>query len=144
MNRLLLWATCCLFLVSCETPSGSTVPKIALEELGPTTIVALEDSIYMRISFFDGNGDLGENLTSEKNLFVVDERLELAHEFRISNMVPGGAEVPIQGSLEWTIPSVFLTNSLGETEEVTYRIYVIDRAGNQSNTIVTNPITIQP
>jgi hypothetical protein len=115
-----------------------------LEELGPEHIVALEYSIYLRISFVDSDGDLGENLTSENNLFVVDERLELAHEFRISNMVPGGAEVPIQGELEWAIPSVFLTNSNGESEFVTYRIYVVDRAGNKSNTITTAPITILP
>ena len=144
MKQLFLFI-CAGFLWSACTPNfSSSIPEIQLQELGPEHIVALEDSIYMRISFFDSDGDLGENLTSENNLFVVDERLELAHEFRISNMVPGGAEVPIQGELEWTIPSVFLTNSNGESEFVTYRIYVVDRAGNKSNTITTAPITILP
>jgi hypothetical protein len=144
MKQLFLFMCAGLLWSACTPNLSSSIPEIQLEELGPEHIVALEYSIYMRISFFESDGDLGENLTSENNLFVVDERLELAHEFRISNMVPGGAEVPIQGELEWAIPSVFLTNSNGESEFVTYRIYVVDRAGNKSNTITTAPITILP
>lgn len=129
-------------LIACEDPIiRSNVPKIELLEVGPETVIQYEDSIYMRISFHDGNGDLGENLTSDKNLFVIDNRLGLAHEFRISAIVPGGAEVPIQGELEWTIPSVYLTDS-NTTETVTYDIYLFDRAGNQSNTLTTSAITI--
>lgn len=131
-----------LTLLSCEdTVLPSSIPEIALIEVGPETVVQYNDSIYMRISFYDGNGDLGENLTSDNNLFVIDNRLGLAHEFRISAIVPGGAEVPIQGELEWTIPSVYLTGT-DPSETVTYDIYVIDRAGNQSNTLTTSPITI--
>jgi len=131
-----------LTLLSCEdTVLPSSIPEIALIEVGPETVVQYNDSIYMRISFYDGNGDLGENLTSDNNLFVIDNRLGLAHEFRISAIVPGGAEVPIQGELEWTIPSVYLTGT-DPSETVTYSIYVIDREGNQSNTLITSPITI--
>ena len=144
MKQIFLLFYTGLFWCACTPNFSSSIPEIQLEELGPEHIVALEDSIYMRISFFDSVVDLGENLTSENNIFVVDERLELVHEFRISNMVPGGVEVPIQGELEWTIPSVFLTNSNGESEFVTYRIYLVDRAGNKSNTITTAPITILP
>ena len=119
----------------------NTYLKLPLEEIGPDQVVALEDSIYMRIGFYDKDGDLGENFTDDRNLFVLDHRLNLAHEFRISNIVPGGAEVPIQGSLEWTIPSIYITNG-NASQKVSYSIYVVDRAGNQSNTLETPQITI--
>lgn len=132
-----------LAVVSCNGSFGDA-PEIAIEQVGPTSVVQFKDSIYMRISFYDPNGDLGENLVDENNLFVVDNRLDLTHEYRISNMVPGGAQVPIQGELEWTIGGLFLTNTSNQPEDVTYTIYVIDRAGNQSNILTTDPIEILP
>ena len=139
MRQQILLLLITLFASSCDR--NKYVPQITLEEVGPDQVVALEDSIYMRIGFYDKDGDLGENFTDDRNLFVVDHRLNLAHEFRISNIVPGGAEVPIQGSLEWTIPSVYITNG-NATQKVSYSIYVVDRAGNQSNTLETPEITI--
>ena len=128
-----------LAVASCDR--NKYAPQISLEEVGPEQVVALEDSIYMRIGFYDKDGDLGENFTDDKNLFVVDQRLNLAHELRISNIVPGGADVPIQGFLEWTIPSVYITNG-NASQKVNYSIYVVDRAGNQSNILGTPTITI--
>jgi hypothetical protein len=49
--------------------------------------------------------------------------------------------VSIQGELEWTINSVYVTGS-ENSETVDYDIYVVDRAGNQSNVLVTPAITI--
>ena len=129
-----------LLMASCGRGS-SEAPQISLEEVGPGTITEYQDSIYMRISFYDKDGDLGENFTDDPNLFVLDNRLGIAHEFRISNIVPGGAEVSIQGELEWTINSVYITG--GEASEVVdYDIYVVDRAGNQSNILTTPSITV--
>lgn len=139
MIKSLQIASIVLFLVSCN--QNKYVPQIVLEEVGPDTVVALEDSIYMRISFYDKDGDLGENFTDDKNLFIIDSRLNLAHEYRISNIVPGGAEVPIQGELEWTIPSVYITNG-NASQKVSYSIYVVDRAGHQSNILETQEIRI--
>lgn len=139
MRKLIVffWA---LAAASCNG-NKSNPPEINLEEVSPGTIQEYKDSIYMRISFYDKDGDLGENFTDDPNLFVIDNRLGLAHEFRISNIVPGGAEVSIQGELEWTINSVYVTGS-ENSETVDYDIYVVDRAGNQSNVLVTPAITI--
>lgn len=119
----------------------SEAPQISLEEVGPGSIAEYQDSIYMRISFYDKDGDLGENFTDDPNLFVIDNRLGIAHEFRISNIVPGGAEVSIQGELEWTINGVYITDN--ETSQIVdYNIYVVDRAGNQSNILTTPGISV--
>ena len=129
-----------LVLAACGQGS-SEAPQISLEEVGPGTIREYQDSIYMRISFYDKDGDLGENFTDDPNLFVLDNRLGIAHEFRISNIVPGGAEVSIQGELEWTINSVYITGN-ESSETVDYDIYMVDRAGNQSNILTTPSITV--
>ena len=55
-----------LFASSCDR--NKYVPQITLEEIGPDQVVALEDSIYMRIGFYDKDGDLGENFTDDRNL----------------------------------------------------------------------------
>ena len=60
-----------LFLASCEdTIVRTTKPSIELQEVGPETVVQYNDSIYMRIGFYDKDGDLGENFTDDRNLFV--------------------------------------------------------------------------
>lgn len=140
MKKLLLFISTITLCFSCANTS-SNAPQISLEEIGPGTITEFQDSIYMRISFFDQDGDLGENYTDEPNLFVVDNRLELVHEFRISNIVPNGAEVQIQGELEWTINSVYLTGN-NASETVDYDIYLVDRAGNRSNVITTPSVEV--
>ena len=117
-------------------------PEIALESSGPTTVVEFVDSIEIVLSFRDMDGDLGENYTDDKNLFVLDSRLGLYHTYRISSLVPGGASVPIQGELKFTIPSVFLSTAQLNEEKVHYTIHVIDRAGNESNRVETPQITI--
>lgn len=139
MRKSILFSLAVL-AVSCGR-NRTHAPEISLEEVSPGTVQEYQDSIYMRISFYDKDGDLGENFTDDPNLFVVDNRLGLAHEFRISNIVPGGAEVSIQGELEWTINSVYITGS-ENSETVDYDIYVVDRAGNYSNVLVTPSITI--
>lgn len=134
---LLLFAFAC----SCREALGKNDPVIALLEVGPTTIVEYKDSVYIKLSFYDANGDLGENFTDDDNLFVVDDRLGVAHAYRISNLVPGGANVAIQGELVCLIPSVFMTGN-GPSENLSYTIYVIDRAGHHSNEVNTGPLTV--
>ena len=126
---------------ACREALGKNDPVIALLEVGPTTLVECEDSLYIRLSFYDANGDLGENFTDDDNLFAVDDRMGVAHAYRISNLVPGGVNVAIQGELEFLIPSVFLTGS-GPSEELSYTIYVVDRAGHHSNNVNTGALTV--
>ena len=73
MRQQILLLLIILFAGSCDR--NKYVPQITLEEVGPDQVVALEDSIYMRIGFYDKDGDLGENFTDDRNLFVVDHRL---------------------------------------------------------------------
>lgn len=67
--------------------------------------------------------------------------IDLTYSYRIRELVPGGAEVPIRGSLELTLPNTVITNG-SSSEQVTYTIWVQDQAGHESNRISAGPITV--
>lgn len=116
-------------------------PSISLVSVGPSTVIELQDSIQFVIAYEDGDGDLGENSPDVKNLFLTDNRIDLEYSFRIKELVPNGAEVPIKGELVLTLPNTVITD--GSTEQqVSYTIYVKDRAGHQSNSLTAGPITV--
>lgn len=116
-------------------------PTIDLVKIGPSTVVELQDSIYIEISYEDGDGDLGENAPDAKNFFLRDERIDLTYQYRISELAPSGSDVPIKGKLILILPNTVITNGSTQ-EEVTYSIWVKDRAGNKSNTLTAGPITV--
>jgi hypothetical protein len=143
-ERMLLASLCAsaIFMSSCkeEYPFGAS-PEIAMIKYGPDTVRQFVDSIYFSISYNDGDGDLGENDTDADNLIVTDTRIGVKHTFRIKQLVPGGAQVPIKGTLNFSIPNTFLTGSSNQ-EELSYSIYVKDRAGHQSNVLTAGPIVV--
>lgn len=116
-------------------------PSIELVSIGPSTVVELQDSIQIVIRYEDGDGDLGENTPDAKNYYLVDERIDLEYRFRIRELVPNSASVPIAGTLVLTLPNTVITNG-STSEELTYSIWIVDRAGNQSNTVTAGPITV--
>ena len=82
-----------------------------------------------------------KTLPERKNLFLIDNRIDVEYTYRIQDLVPGDDAVPIEGNLSFSIPNTYLTGT-DSLESVTYRIYVVDRAGNRSNQILAGPITI--
>jgi len=118
------------------------IPEIKLIKTNPTTVTALQEPIYFEIEYTDGNGDLGENDPDAKNLTLIDTRINIKYQYRIKELVPNGANVPISGTLLFSIPNAFITN--GEpSQTVEYRIFVTDRAGNKSNEISSGKILIE-
>ena len=116
-------------------------PSITLMVSGPDTVQEFTDSVYFKIAYEDGDGDLGENDTDDHNLFVTDNRNGIQYKYRIRELVPGGASVPIRGQLSFSIKNTFIIGS-SPTEVVTYNIELQDRAGNASNVLTSAPILI--
>jgi hypothetical protein len=77
----------------------------------------------------------------ENNLFMEDSRNGVVYGFRVRQLAPDDAEIAITGNLNVEVPSVPIIGS-GDTETLTYTIHMIDRAGNESNRVVTSPITV--
>jgi hypothetical protein len=119
----------------------SPVPEISFVSASPQTVTAYSTSLVVAISYLDGDGDLGENNTDANNLFMADSRNGVVYGFRVRQLAPDDANIAITGNLNVEVPSVPIVGS-GDSETFTYTIHVVDRAGNESNRVVTAPITV--
>ena len=136
---LLLFAFCIL-LPSCskDKPVYSEVPEISFVSISSTSVNS-SDPLTFVISYQDGDGDLGENSPDIHNLYLTDNRIGSSYQYRISELAPTTSLI-IKGTL-----SIILDNAglLGAgPENVTYSIYVVDRAGHTSNTVLSPTVTV--
>jgi hypothetical protein len=118
----------------------SDVPEINLVSVSSTS-VAEGDPVTFVISYVDGDGDLGENTASVYNLFVTDTRVNVTYKYRIKQLAPDNANIIIKGNLDVLLNSTAITDG-SNAQTVVYTIYMVDRAGHQSNTITCSPVTI--
>ena len=114
-------------------------PSIKLISVAPSTVRAFADSLVFNISYTDGDGDLGENNSNAQNLFIKDNRINITYNYRINQLSP--AAVPIQGTLSVVLKNTGITDQ-SNSQQVSFDIFVRDRAGHESNKITTNSITI--
>ena len=119
----------------------SDVPEIEFVSVNPSTVVEYQDSLTFTISYRDGDGDLGENGVGVENLFLTDSRNDVTYTFRIKQLAPDGADIAIQGNLNVVLQSAAILDG-SASQTFTYEIYVVDRAGNQSNTVTTSSVTV--
>ena len=62
--------------------------------------------------------------------------------YHVQMLAPQGQELSIAGELQLKIKNSFLLGT-GETETTSYQLTLVDRAGNESNVVITDPITIK-
>ena len=141
--RNLLYILLLIFLFSCKKENPiSDIPEIEFISISPTIVQEFSDEIIITISYFDANGDLGENNPDVKNMFIKDNRNEIEYEYRIPELTPIGSNIAIQGNFDIKISGTGITDE-SSSQKVDYDLYVKDRAANKSNTITTSSITIQ-
>ena len=138
-----LVATLFIILCSCKKNKDdkSVIPQIEFVSLSPSTVFQNQDSITFSIKYTDGDGDLGENNPGVKNLYLTDSRIQIPYSYRVEQLAPTGSSVAIQGTLNIVLKNILLTNSSTQ-QTATFNIYMVDRAGNQSNTVTSTPVTI--
>ena len=135
--------TCMLFM-SCdkeEVMHLADIPRIELVSVSHDTIRQYEDVLVLRISYQDGNGDIGFEDPQDYALFVRDIRLESFDGFYVGPITPPGVQVPIQGELTIEFPSLFLFGN-GDVEQTRFQIKMYDRAGHESNVLETGTVAI--
>jgi hypothetical protein len=131
-----------MFLMACNIGPGiGEVPEIAFESVMPNVVTEYQDSLYFTISYRDGDGDLGQNNTDDNNLFIQDSRNQVIYGFRIQQLAPDNAEISIQGNINVTLANTAIING-GASESVSYTIWVVDRAGNESNRVNSSTVTV--
>lgn len=124
-----------------EVEPVSPIPQVLAVAVSPGSVQEFNGEINFIISYTDGDGDLGENNPDAKNLFVIDNRIGLAEEFRIPVLAPEGSGISIEGDLTVTLSGTGITDN-SSSQTFNYTVYLIDRAGNESNRFETANITV--
>jgi hypothetical protein len=129
----------CTELTVVDHPAGP--PTITFEDIQPRQVTEFKDSIVVVISFKDPDGDIGYDDPNIYSLSVRDMRLEKPDWYHVSLLGVEGSEVNLKGTFNLTIKNSFLLGTSG-SEKTSYEIILLDRAGNRSNAILTDQITI--
>lgn len=134
---------CILIVASCKKDKNtiSNTPAIEFVSVTPSQVKEYQDEISFTISYIDGDGDLGENNPDVKNLFLTDSRNGVTYEYRIQQLAPDGATIAIKGNLSVILNNTGITDG-SNSQTFTYSMYIVDRAGNQSNTITSSPVVV--
>lgn len=144
MKYLSIILMCCLAIWGCKKSSSddfNETPVIEFISVSPQQVTEFQDSLTFTISYKDGDGDLGENNSDAENLFLIDSRNGVQYAFRIRQLAPTCSSIAIQGNLQVVLEHTSIVGT-GNTEQVSYDIYVVDRAGHQSNTVSSSTITV--
>ena len=133
-----------MFLSACKKDEIEfpVEPSITYTSISPAIAIQYSDHVVIAIRYEDGDGDLGENNDNVKNCFVTDNRIGITYQFRIQQLAPTGASIPIKGPLNIDIGGQALTDSSAQ-QNVSYTLYVVDRAGHKSNSVTTASIVIK-
>jgi len=154
-----------LLMYSCvDKPDFSDIPNIKFESISRTHVNQF-DSLWLTLSFEDGDGNLGKLKGSSANCnsvceydsdtscfkdpyygaFLIDMRDSCFVNIFLPDFEPDGNVKAVSGELKINIPPVFckLQNCTNCTEDtLVYKIIVRDASLNWSNTILSDTIFI--
>lgn len=133
-----------LVIVGCQKDDEipfSDVPEIELLGVSNDTIVQYDSILTISITYQDGDGDIGFESPDKYAVFVRDTRLEDFDGFYVGPVAPPDANVPVTGRIDIEFPSLFLFGN-GNSEKTNFEIKMYDRAGHESNLLVTQDIII--
>ena len=156
--KYLIIALIATTIFGCTTsPQFSVVPEltyVGMSENSMTQSSVLGDSLFLFFDFQDGDGDIG--IDDDRNNFdltITDNRTGNVYDRYKTPFVPEqGASNGIEGSVElklYTTCCIFDESippcsapPFIPTNELTLNIQLVDRAGNKSNVITTEIITL--
>ena len=155
--KILLYPFLIVAFATCIRPPDYPVePQIELAGMTKTTMrqgFGTEDSVYITLSFTDGDGDLGGISGKDSlNVFITDKRNNKPVEqtYRIPFVPEAGAKNGISGEIRFLMYTTCclslepcIATPVRPTDTLIYDIYIKDRAGHASNVIKTNPIILQ-
>ena len=131
-------------LTACKKDENefSEVPEIEFVSITPGVVDQFTDPVTITLRYKDGDGDLGENDADARNCVITDNRIGIEYEYRIRQLAPDGASIPIQGTLDVQLGGQGITDTAAATQSTSFTVVVRDRAGHQSNAVTTGSITI--
>jgi hypothetical protein len=143
-----------------QPPNYSNVPEIEFVQFNQDSITQglaqnVNDTLEVTFSFTDGDGDIGDE-TEAIDVFLIDSRDNFPNPIKLPVIPNIGTENGISGEITVRIPNkpsnICCTypdgsppctiNNEFPVDTFSYQIYMVDRAGNESNRIQTDQITI--
>jgi len=147
-----------LVVISCtnppEYPNEPTIEFVSMSKTSmlQSNVVGSNDSILLTLSFTDGDGDIGSEEGDSSKIHYYDPRQNFEQiPLEIPFVGLQGIGQGISGEIYAIIPSTCCvydderftcSKAPGETDEVVFEMWIVDRAGNESNRINLPPITI--
>ena len=130
-------------LLSCEKDEEkySDIPEIEFVSMNPTSTIEFEDQVKIRISYQDGDGDLGTEDPDYYSLLIKDARLTDYDEYHILPLSPPDQTLQIEGEFDIVLTGLFVLDTVN-SETTSFLVKIRDRAGNWSNEIQTGSLTI--
>lgn len=146
MRPATLFLILTIFFGSCiKQPSYPPEPEIEFKSVSATQIVPGTDSLVVEIGFQDGDGDLGvKDGDSTLNAFLIDNRTGFPYSYQIPFVNPRGNSKSISGTI-WITVDPFALNcrpNRPNFDTISYEVYIVDRAGNESNRVQTPDIIL--
>lgn len=158
INRIILLQVFVLSMIAFQCTKPTEYPNVpAIRYIGMSkdsiaqASIASQDSLRITFGFTDGDGDLGDN--DSLNVFLTDSRNgQIGQQFKIPFIEQHVGAKGITGEISLTIRQTCCLYDNGQapctpgitqsTDTMDYAIQIVDRAGNKSNIIHTEPIYI--
>lgn len=116
-------------------------PKLTFKALSSNNLLEFKDSLTVTFTFEDNDGDIGFYDADSSSVYIQDKRLTHPDLYYIKPLNPPNLKPKIKGDIQLGLRNLFLLGS-GTTETTNFTIWIKDRKGNISNSIVTPEITI--
>ncbi len=116
-------------------------PKIVLASQSSTALLSFTDTLILQLDYQDGDGDLG-GIEGDSKLFVQDRRLTKPDAFRLEDLRPREQDSSIKGRLQIVLGPYFVLGN-APSEDLELELWITDRAGHESNHVVSQSITLR-
>ncbi len=131
-----------LSIVGCKKEEQySEIPEIEFVSLTPSSTSEFSQNIVLKLTYQDGDGDIGHQDPDVYSLYVKDDRLPEADEYHIKPLTPPNQNLQIEGELTVRLSGIFILGN-DSTESTKFKVKLKDRAGNWSNEIETTSIRV--
>ncbi len=144
-----------LSLAACvEEPDLPDEPSISFVSFSKDSLdqgPLVGDSVFVALDFADGDGDLGSE--DESSIFFIDTRQDFVFSsFRMPELPEPGNDRAVQGTVTVKLLTTCCIDDMGNTcptddpsltQDVIFEVYLVDRAGNESNRLTLPPLIIR-
>lgn len=137
-----------LFAQACDPARNfDEVPAIRLLEVYPSQLREGTDTLYLKVYYEDGDGDLGK-AAGDTDFIITDARQgspvfpPVVYPYALPDVTPPGQKKQIYGEIEIKVVPTYRRPGL-PTDTARIALRLRDRKGNFSNTISLDPIPIQ-